>query len=73
MPLRHAIDMLCTGLSTAFVDKRKNALRLNSFGARLRPPRLLIRRAAATVTRIFAAPESDASIMFDLCSAPHRT
>lgn len=47
------IDKLCTGLSTAFVEKRKNALRLNGFVFAYAPSRLLIGRMADTVTRIF--------------------
>jgi|GEM_PF-31065 len=53
MPLRSHVDMLCTGLSTAFVEKPKNALQLNSFDRSRMPSCLLIQRVAATVTRIF--------------------
>jgi len=46
--------MLRTGLSTAFVEKRKNALRLNGFEPGRSSTCLLIQRMAATVTRIFS-------------------
>lgn len=44
--------MLCTVLSTAFVDKQKKALRLKGFDR----ARLLIQRMADTVTRLFRGP-----------------
>jgi biopolymer transport protein ExbB len=38
------------------VENRKNALQLNGFDSASVPPRLLIRRMAATVTRLFCDP-----------------
>jgi hypothetical protein len=51
-----SVPRLRTALSTAFVDNPKSALRLKGFAA----ARLLIRGAAATVTRIFFMPRPSA-------------